>query len=398
MRRIAVIGIILLTACSTTHKKEYAVLEPMQNKINISALWVAPDGEKSKLEQNQLSFALSKDRVYIIDYKGNLTAVQLNSGKIIWKNSLGIGVSSGPKIDESLIYVGSNDAQLYAIDVGTGEVRWHVLLSSEILSKPVIYKKYLFQQTIDGKLFALDKLTGAKIWVNSHEVPALSLRGTSSPIVSKEHVIVGFADGKIDAYDIATGSNIWESTVAIASGRSDLQRMVDIDGLLQAHDDEIYAVAYQGRVEALSAENGQPIWSREMSSYTGIVLEGNQLFLTDENSQVWAIDRNSGATLWRQDAMKDRDLTAPAVVGDTVVVADGGGFVHWLSKEDGAIVARKNLYQVYNHAHYDWGDEHRDEMDFGVSSKLQVADGKVYIRSNMGALFVFQTSSQSQLN
>jgi len=398
MRWLLTAGIVLLTACSSTHVKEYPKLDALQDKLDIKALWVARDGEKSPLEQKQLSFAITPDRAFIVDAKGDLMAVELANGKVLWNSKLGIGVSSGPMVDGNLLYVGSTEAQLYAIDVNTGVIRWQTPLSSEILSKPVVYEKYLFQQTIDGKIVALDKETGAKVWVNSHEVPALSLRGTSSPIISKQRVIVGFADGKLDAYDIATGSKIWESTIAVASGRTDLQRMVDIDGLISQDDDEIYAVSYQGRVEALSTENGQPIWSRDMSSYTGVTLDGNQLYLTDDNSQIWAIDRHSGATLWRQDALQGRDVTAPVAVGNSVVVADGAGYVHWVAKEDGAIIARKNLYNVFNRAYFDWGDEHRDEMDFGVSSHLQVADGKVYIRSNMGALFVFQTASQSQAN
>ena len=220
-----------------------------------------------------------------------------------------------------------------------------------------------------------------------------TLRGTSSPIIAENRLIAGFADGKLVALEKETGKRLWEAVIGLPTGRTDLQRMVDIDGLMQVSNDEVYAVTYQGRISAVSADNGRTIWTRDMSSYTGVTMDDNQLYLTDAKGQVWAIDRRSGATLWRQDALQDRDVTGPVTFGDTLAVADGAGYVHWLSKEDGAFVARDDLADVYDDAFYDWGDEDRAELDFGVSSALEVVKDRLYVRNNMGSLSVFQLSS-----
>jgi outer membrane protein assembly factor BamB len=293
------------------------------------------------------------------------------------------------------VYLGTGDAQLMALDADSGDVLWQTELSSEILANPAIAGDQLFVHTIDGKLAAYNKHNGQKIWINSREVPALTLRGTSPPIVVDDRVIAGFANGKLAAFDAKTGKRLWESVIAVPSGRTDLQRMVDIDGLIEANNGEIYAVTYQGRMAAIAVDDGSAIWTREMSSYTGLALDQQQLYLTDAEGHVWAVDRRSGATLWRQDALKGRDVTAPVIQGDTVVVADGAGFVHWLSKEDGAFVARENLAKIYDWAFYDWGDENRKEYDFGVTSTLEVAANRLYVRNNMGALSVFKLSSSS---
>jgi hypothetical protein len=169
--------------------------------------------------------------------------------------------------------------------------------------------------------------------------------------------------------------------------------MVDIDGLLQAGNDEVYAVSYQGRIAAVSVDNGRTIWTRDMSSYNGVAMDNTQLYVTDANGHVWALDRRSGATIWRQDALRDRDVSGPVIVDNAVAVADGAGFVHWLAKEDGAFIARNDLMQIYNQAYHDWGDEDRRELDFGVSGNLEVVNGRLYVRNNMGALSVYQMAA-----
>ena len=397
MRFFYIACILLLVACSGPSKKEYSKLEPIANKVDIVPLWVAKVGEKSSLEHRQLSVDVDGDRVYVANAKGKVSALQQQDGKVIWSKPLGVSMLSGPKYDDGVLYVGS-EARLYALDANSGEILWVAKVSSEILSDPTVSGSHIFLQTIDEKLYALDKKSGEKIWVNSREVPALTLRGTSSPVVINQRVIAGFADGKLAAFDVNAGDRIWEVTVAVASGRTDLQRMVDIDGLLKAGNNEIYVVSYQGRIAAISAQNGEAIWSREMSSYTGVALDKQQLYVTDAGGHVWAIDRGTGATLWRQDGLENRDVTGPVVFEDMVVIADGAGWVHWLSKEDGGFVSRKDLSRVYDAAFFDFGDENRKEFDFGVSNDLKVADNKVYIRNNVGALSVFQLSSAQQTN
>ncbi|WP_455365359.1 outer membrane protein assembly factor BamB [Kaarinaea lacus] len=392
--RLALLLCLLLsvTACIKTGKKEYPELDPLDARVMINPLWVAKVGEKSNRQHRQLSVAVTSDRVYAASEKGRIMALQQKDGKDIWTNAIVDSISAGPVIDDNLLYVGTIDAHVFALDAESGTIVWQGDVSSEVLADPVVSDNLLYVQTIDGKLAALEKKTGKKVWSDAREVPALTLRGTSSPVVIQDKVIAGFANGKLVAFQKDTGKRLWEAVIGLPSGRTDLQRMVDIDGVLQVGNDEVYAVTYQGRIAAVSAESGRTIWTRDMSSYTGVVMDKSQLYVTDAGGHIWALDRRSGATIWRQDALQDRDVSAAVLVGNAVVVADGAGYVHWLAKEDGAFIARDDLRKVYDWAIYDWGDEERDELDFGVSADLAVVNDRLYVRSNMGSLSVFQLS------
>ncbi|WP_455221294.1 outer membrane protein assembly factor BamB [Kaarinaea lacus] len=385
---------LFLASCVNTGKKEYPKLDPINSSTVVDPLWVANVGEKSQRQHRQLSVSVAGERVYAASEKGKITALQLKNGKVIWINAIVDSISSGPVIDSGVLYVGTTDAHVFALDADSGTIVWQGDVSSEVLSDPVVNGNMIYVQTTDGKLTALDKKSGKKVWSDTREVPALTLRGTSTPVVVNDKVIAGFANGKLVAVQKETGKRLWEVVIGIPTGRTDLQRMVDIDGLMQVdNDDEVYAVTYQGRIAAVSADKGRIVWTRDMSSYSGVAMDKTQLYVTDANGSVWALDRRSGATLWRQDALQDRDVSGPVLVDNTIVVADGAGFVHWLSKEDGGFVARNNLRKNYDRAIYDWGDEDRDDLDFGVSGNLAVIGDKLYVRSNMGALSVFKLSN-----
>ena len=391
MRFAVLMSVLLIAACgSTPLVKKYPPLEPVANKIAVKPLWVVEAGKKSYLANRQYEVALGEAHVYLADAKGNVSARELKNGKQVWTRNFADLISSGPKVDGELLYVATMEAELFALNRDSGDVVWKTKLSSEILSEPALSEKNIYIQTIDGKLFALDKKSGNKVWVDSREVPALTLRGTSAPLVLGSKVIAGFANGKLMAFESETGLRLWETSVSVASGRTDLQRMIDIDGPIQGDDRQVYAATYQGRIAAVSLADGRTSWSREMSAFNGVQLDGQQIFLSDASDHVWAIDRKTGATIWRQDKLEGRDLTGVAVLPDSVVVADGAGYVHWLSREDGSFISREHLLETYNWAYHDFDGDNGKDTDFGVSSTLKVADNKLFVRNNMGALSVFQ--------
>jgi outer membrane protein assembly factor BamB len=262
-----------------------------------------------------------------------------------------------------------------------------------MLSPPVVAGDLLVVQTIDGKVATYKTATGKKMWTYERSIPKLTLRGTSAPLVVGESVFAGFSDGRLLSLSLATGELLWETTVAVPHGRTDLERLVDIDGLFSAADGTVYVSSYQGRVAAISAADGNVLWARDMSSYTGLTVSGNHIFITDAGSRVWALDKRTGATLWRQDSLFGRELSAPVVQGNTVVVADFDGYVHWLSQDDGEIVARQSLDHVWSEVRYLWDDEELDdEAHRSVTVSPMVADGTLYVRDNLGALTAFALS------
>jgi outer membrane protein assembly factor BamB len=246
-------------------------------------------------------------------------------------------------------------------------------------------------QTIDEGVSVYDTVTGKKIWVYTRTGPKLTLRGTSAPLVVGDKVLAGFSDGRLVGLNLATGELLWETTIAAPHGRTDLERLVDIDGLFQAADGIVYVSSFQGRVAAVTVSDGSVLWARDMSSYVGLAIGLNQVFVTDSESKVWALDGRTGATLWRQDNLTGRELSTPAVIGNSVVVADYDGFVHWLSHDDGQFVARNNLDVAWRKLHYVWEDDEQDEPRHRSVSVMPLAVGnRLYVRDDTGALIVFQ--------
>ncbi|NOZ51777.1 MAG: outer membrane protein assembly factor BamB [Gammaproteobacteria bacterium] len=391
-RMIAGILVVSLIGCGGTAKKEYAALSDIVPAIDITSLWVVKVGEKKQRQYSQLPITVSNGKVYTTNVDGNLSVLDQVSGKLLWQKSYDIAISSGPSYAAGVLYFGTNDAEVLAVSADNGEIQWRINVSSEVLANPTVGVNNVFIKTVDGKLFALNKLNGERVWVESNEVPALSLRGDSSPIVFDDKVIAGFANGKLMASEVATGKKTWETVVAVPSGRTDLQRMVDIDGLFQLSDDIIYVSSYQGRIAAVAADSGRAIWTRDMSSYSGVILDGAQLYVTDADGYVWCLDKKTGATLWRQDVLTGRDVSGPGVMSEALVVADGAGYIHWLSKEDGALIGRELLSRVYDFAFVDWGDEDRELRDLAVTAPLKVESNTLFVRDNEGALSVFKVS------
>jgi len=220
---------------------------------------------------------------------------------------------------------------------------WRSELSSEVVSAPQLSQGVIVARTNDGKLFGLNAKNGERLWVYETTVPSLSLRGVGAPLVVDETVFAGFANGKVAALSVSNGKLLWEKVIALAKGRSELERLVDVDAELRYDGGTLYAVAFQGRLVALDATSGRILWAREFSAHSGIALNERQLFITDDKEQVMALDRRTGATLWRQNKLMRRDLSAPVIHDGKVVVGDYAGYLHWLSFDDGSFVMRRLL-------------------------------------------------------
>lgn len=390
MRLVFLFSVLsILMACTSPPKYMMAPPEPVKAKIKIATQWVAYAGEKHQRQQNQLPVKVVNSKIYIANADGDIAVMDLQTGKVLWQTHLNDRIAAGPGYGDGLIVVANNKAEVIVIKEGSGEQLWRQKVSSEVLAEPLVSEDKVFVQTIDGKVFALAKETGKKLWVDGREIPALTLRGNSKPLIVKDKLLVGFATGELVAYNMESGKVMWDVAIAVPSGRTDLERIVDIDGLFAVNGGMVYVASYQGKIAAVSLDEGRLVWSREMSSYTGVAADDTQIYVTDEKGFVWGLDINSGATLWRQEKLADRYLVSPAILDKTVVVADVAGFVYWLSKEDGDILAQVNLYRTNLSAFYNWQNENLIEKDYGVSTYLSVADNQVLVRNNEGTLAVF---------
>src|SRR6185437_16384537 len=222
----------------------------------------------------------------------------------------------------------------------TGKVRWRVRLNGEILAAPAISERAVAVRTVDGKLRALSPKDGHDLWTQEQQVPRLSLRGTSRPVIAGDLTLCGFDNGKVIAVNMNDGSLQWEATVAPPHGRTELERLNDVDSTPRVSGSDVFTVGYQGRVAKLALDNGQVWWSHDASSYRGIALDDDALYVAMASGEVVALRHGSGAEVWRQKALLHRGLSAVAITDNAVVTADFQGYVHWLDKATGELAAR----------------------------------------------------------
>jgi outer membrane protein assembly factor BamB len=284
--------------------------------------------------------AIDDERVYAATRDGRVRAFDARTGESIWDTDTDRPLSGGPGVGDGLILLGTSDGDVLALGEKTGEIEWRARVSSEVLSAPQAQGGIAVVRTIDGKLFGLSSDDGTRLWVYDRTAPVLTLRGTSSPVLAEGTAVAGFDSGQIVAVALNNGQPLWETRVAVPRGRTELERMVDIDADPVIDASTVYVVTYQGQVAALELFSGQVIWRRDMSSHAGLGVGPENVYVTDDTSHVWALNRGNSASMWRQAKLEARRVSPPAVFGRYVVVGDLDGYVHWLRKDDGQFVAR----------------------------------------------------------
>ncbi|WP_257386922.1 outer membrane protein assembly factor BamB [Tahibacter caeni] len=287
---------------------------------------------------------LHDGKLYTAGVDGEVKAIDAASGKVFWSRDVKLKLAGGPGVGNGVLVVGGMDGDVLALDAGNGTERWRARVSAEVVSAPAVDAELVYVRSNDGRVFAFDLNDGKQRWVNDRAtVPLLSLRGNASPHPAGDLVINATDAGKVMALRASDGASAWEQSLATAEGRTEVERLSDVDGDLVVDGDVIYAAAYHGQVVALSLSSGRQVWNRALSSYTNVGVSASQVYAVDDQSQVWALDRTSGASMWKQDALQYRWLSGPAVQGDYVVVGDVEGYVHWLAIADGKEAARERL-------------------------------------------------------
>ncbi len=315
-------------------------LEAFDEQVRLRTLWRRSAGSGTDEQNVNLVPAVTGDRIYVADRDGLVWAYQLEDGKSLWRVKTGDRLSAGPGAADGLVVVGSSDGMVIALAADDGHELWRVTAPSEVLSVPRIYAGVVIVQTVDGALTAFDAETGERLWINDRDVPVLTLRGTSSPLVLDNVVLAGFSNGKMVAVDIRTGRKLWDVAIAIPQGRSELERIVDLDADAVIRDTRLYVASFQGNLTAVDLASGGEAWSRDISAYAGIAVDYSQVYVSDANGEVWAFDNASGTAVWKQSKLLRRTVTGPAVVEDYVAVGDYEGYLHLLSRYDGSIVGR----------------------------------------------------------
>lgn len=335
-----------LTGCSWFGSSGGDVVTPLEEfkaEADIRSLWSRDLGKGPQRRFLKIVPVLHRDLIFASDIRGHVQALNRETGKLQWGTELKLDVTAGVGFGDDLVFVGTRRGVLVALDKNNGKEQWRAQVSSEVLAPAVAESGVVVVQSVDGRLTGMASATGKTLWIVERSEPALSLRGTATPVIISGVVLTGFATGKLAAVSLRDGRVIWEIPVAQAQGRSEIERLVDVDVPVLVSGSTLVAAAYQGKIVALNMENGQLLWSREFSVYSALAADAANLYLSDARGQVYALDLRTGATVWKQDKLAGRKPSAPAVVGSAVAVGDFDGYVHWLAREDGRFLARHRM-------------------------------------------------------
>jgi outer membrane protein assembly factor BamB len=341
-RILALIAVAFLAAACS---KEDEVAPPAElvdfdPAVRVERVWTAGTKGGDDVLRLALRPVVEGDRVYVAGHGGDVQSLALASGKPNWRADTDLELSGGPAVGEGLVVVGGTGGELVALDGETGAERWRVATGGEVLAAPTIAAGIVVVRTVDGRLRGLRTADGVETWSYEQPVPRLTLRGNGAPVVDGDMVIAGLDNGKVISLSLSTGELLWSTTVAPSQGRTEIERLVDIDSPVRVIGDDIFVVGYHGRIAMLARDTGQLWWGRELSSNRGLAVGGDTIYVTTADSSVVALRRRDGTPVWTQDAMLRRSLTGPVLEGDTLVVGDFDGYLHWLDAATGQMLAR----------------------------------------------------------
>jgi outer membrane protein assembly factor BamB len=377
--RLAIVGVVLsvfaiVAGCSNDSAEEPpAELVDIKATRKVSQLWSTGLGGDAQHLRLALRPVVADEVVYAASHEGEVMAVSATNGRRLWTVKTKLPLSAGPEVNGSMLVVASSDGDVVALDSAKGTELWRRSLGSEVLARPIIVGDVVIVRTVDGHLEALSVTDGANRWNVDESVPRLTLRGTAPPVHAGDRIVVGFDNGRVLALDPRSGEVLWDTVVNAPSGRTELERLSDIDAPAHVSGSDVFVVGFQGRIAMLALDSGQIWWARDASSYRGFALDEQNIYLTNSDGVVMSMRRIDGAVQWEQDSMKRRALTAPAIDGDALVVGDFEGYVHWLDKATGQIVAR-----------------HKTDGD-RISNAAVASEAGIFLQTDSGKLVAFKS-------
>jgi outer membrane protein assembly factor BamB len=340
-------ALLVMAGCSKDKDVEPpAKLVNFPAKLPVKELWGDKVGGGKKQVKLRLGLGPAYDDglVFAASDKGELAAVNLETGHQVWvKKFKKMQLSAGPGAGLGMVIVGSTKGWVIALEAASGKERWRVRINSELLSAPAISDKVVVMRSVDGRLHGFDAGSGKELWSVEQQVPRLSLRGTAVPVIAKEIAVSGFDNGKVMAVSLTTGDTVWDTALATPHGRTELDRLVDVDSAVSIIGDNVFATGFQGRTAMIALDSGQIWWAHDMSSYRGLAADGENLYVTESDGSVVALRQRDGSEIWRNDKLKRRGLSTPAVTDTAIAVADYQGYLHWLDKQTGELVARERI-------------------------------------------------------
>ncbi|HEY9036138.1 MAG TPA: outer membrane protein assembly factor BamB [Pseudomonadales bacterium] len=372
-RSLVLVGLCGLVACSSNEKANTpAELVDFDATLKIEKLWSTGVGNGQGDVLSALVPAVSAGAVYAASVDGDVEAYDLASGDELWSMEVGSALSAGVAVSGDRLFVGTQAGEMVALRSSSGEFLWATELGSQVDSAPTADRERVYVQTVDGKVIALDAETGYRLWAYDGQQPVLTQRGTATPVLDGDTLYTGLDNGKVIALDARTGQMRWEGRVAVPQGRSEIDRMVDVDGSPLVAAARVYAVSLQGNLVAFNRSSGRLEWRFPASSYVALTEGFGNLYLVEGNGAIKALNPESVLQRWEQGALSWRGLTSAVPISGYLLVGDREGYIHVLSQVDGSFVARFEL-----------------DSD-GVNVAPVVSDDIALVYGNSGKLMAFR--------
>ncbi|MGB5832319.1 MAG: outer membrane protein assembly factor BamB [Thiohalocapsa sp.] len=345
-----------------------AINKKLPRQANINTLWKTRIGKGTDARQLRLVPAVANGRLYAADPNGKVVALSPNDGRTLWERKTKFQFSGGPDVRGETLILGTTNGELLALSTRNGAQQWRAQLNSEILSIPRIIDDLVVVHTVDDTVYGIELSDGTERWRFAYPAPVLTLHGSSTPVPTGEGIIVGFSGGKLVHLEPEQGAPLWETTVTPPSGRSELDRIADIDADPVVVGDIAYVATYNGDLAAVDVVTGSILWRRELSAHAGLSADATALYVTDSDDNLWSADPTDGAGRWRQEGLANRRLTAPSLLGNYLAVGDLEGYVHLISRRDGRLLGFERVA--------------KDR----IGHQPVVANGIAYIYANNGTL------------
>ena len=337
---ISILGFlaIALVACSGNSRvRKPAELTPVSNQFEMVPMWTADIGSSETFNFHP---AIAGDGAYTASHSGDVTKIDLATGKKIWEASVPERLAIGPGSDGRITAVVGIKGNVYAFD-DTGKQLWTANIPSEVLSEPVVAGGIVIVRALDNRFVGLDAQTGTRKWSYQRPQSALSLRvGYGMLPINNEVVVTGFSGGRFGMIAIANGGLIWETPISFPKGFSEIERLNDVTAKPSIEGDLLCAVSYQGRIGCAQVRTGNLLWFKDFSSYTGTAQSTDMVFSANEKSYITAFASKDGTQVWENTKLTFRDVGEPLAVGKVLLMGDTEGYVHAFSQANGEYLAR----------------------------------------------------------
>ncbi|MCB1581567.1 MAG: outer membrane protein assembly factor BamB [Marinicella sp.] len=333
--------VFLLAACGNKNEEtKPSELNDISEIGRFTVLWKHQLKEADDAYGYQLIPAENNGNLYVASQPGEVVSFDAKTGKVNWKVNLEVEISAGPGIGDTLLVLGGPEGKVIALDIDTGTQLWETNVTSEVLSPPVIDRNKVVVRTQDGRVYGFSIQTGEREWVFDTNIPNLTIRGNSKPIAKGGRIYIGFDNGKVAALNIIDGTVLWQQNVINRQGKTEIDRIADIDGDIAVVATDLYLSSAADKTMSVATESGRVLWSQNIGSVTGVTVSRRSLYLSDNQSIVHELNRMDGSRGWSQDQLLNRNLTRPSYYLGDLLVGDFEGYLHVIDGVKGELINR----------------------------------------------------------